>query len=138
MDKTAVISGWHRAVEKLKASDLELHAGLYNASVASAYFATLFATRTALLVHGVFPKTHSGTRHMFFEHLVKSGEIEREWSLCLGQQESARLGADYDFKRFSTAEDAQEENETSHRFLDRIRRHLLTKGFTENELDSHA
>ncbi|MDD9822711.1 MAG: HEPN domain-containing protein [Gammaproteobacteria bacterium] len=138
MDKTAVISGWLRAVEKLKASDLELQAGLYNASVSSAYFATFFAARTALLVHGVSSKTHSGIRHLFFEHLVKSGKMEREWASCLGRQEDARLGADYDFKRFSTAEDAREENETSHRFLDRIRQYLLTQGLTESELDSHA
>jgi len=138
MDKTAVSSGWQRAVENLKASDLELQAGLYNASISSAYFASLFATRTALLVRGVFAKTHSGAQHMLFEHLVESGEIEREWASILGKQEDARLVANYDFKRSFAAKDARSENEISHRFLDRIRRHLLTQGLTATDLNAHA
>jgi len=138
MDKTAVLSGWQRAVENLKASDLELQAGLYNASISSAYFATFSAAQAALLARGVFAKTHSGTQHMLFEHLAESGEIEREWASVLGKQEDARLVANYDFKRSFAAKDAQSENEISHRFLDRIRRHLLTEGLTESDLDSHA
>jgi len=75
---------------------------------------------------------------MFGLHLIRSGEIEPEWSSNLGESLDDRLAADYDASAsFSSAEVSQECQRTR-AFLNHIHHYLLAKGVTDNELGTEA
>jgi uncharacterized protein (UPF0332 family) len=73
---------------------------------------------------------------MFGLHLVRSGEIEPEWSAYLIESLDDRLAADYDVETAFSKEDARDECRQSREFefLNRVRRYLLKKGLKEKEL----
>ena len=71
---------------------------------------------------------------MFGLHLVRSGEIEPEWSAYLIESLDDRLAADYDVETAFSKEDARDECRRSREFPNRVRRYLLKKGLKEKEL----
>jgi uncharacterized protein (UPF0332 family) len=82
----------------------------------------------------VAAESHAAVRRMFGLHLVRSGEIEPEWSAYLVESLDDRLAVDYDVETSFSKEDAKSECRRSREFLSRIRRYLLKKGFEEREL----
>jgi len=94
----------------------------------------LHAAKAALEVHGVSADSHAAVRRLFGLHLVKPGELEREWAAYLGESLDDRLAADYDPQiRFSEKEIRTQCNRTR-KLLARIKRYLHDQGFTEYEL----
>lgn len=75
---------------------------------------------------------------MFGKHIILSGAIERKWGRYLASGMDDRLAADYDIGTSFSSEQASEECERAEAFLARVRRYLLTNGFTEGELATTA
>jgi hypothetical protein len=75
-----------------------------------------------------------GSQANVWAKLVRSGEIEPEWSAYLVESLDDRLAADYDVETSFSKQDARGECRRSREFLNRIRRYLLKNGFEEREL----
>jgi uncharacterized protein (UPF0332 family) len=104
-------------------------------AVSRAYYATLHAAKACLHVHGVTAESHAVVKRMFSLHLIRSGELEPEWSRHLVESSDDRLAADYDAETIFSIQDAEYECQRTGAFVDRVRGYLLSKGFRgENSL----
>jgi hypothetical protein len=72
-------------------------------AVSRAYYAILHGAKAALFVHNVATASHAAVRRMFGQHLIMTGEIERQWSSHFGEGFDDRLAADYDARAFFSA-----------------------------------
>jgi len=106
----------------------------YADAISRAYYAILHAAKAALHIHDVAAGSHAAVRRMFGLHLIRSGEIEAEWSAYLVESLDDRLAADYDVETSFSKEDAGTECRRSREFLRRVRRYLLKKGLKEQDL----
>ena len=95
MNRKMVIAEWRRAVKALGAAGVLMHAEYSEDSISRSYYAVLHAVKSALFVHDVAISSHAAARSMFGLHLVRSGEIEREWAGVLAEGMDDRLRADY-------------------------------------------
>lgn len=134
MNRGLVLAEWTRAKQSLRAADILVREACPEDAISRAYYATLHAAKAALLVHGVAVESHAAVKRMVGLHLIRSGEIETEWSDHLGGSLDDRLLADYDSDAAFSIEEAQDECRQTRRFLNRIRRYLLAKGFGPTEL----
>jgi hypothetical protein len=134
MNRDLVLSEWRRARQTLRAAQLLSAGECPEDAVSRAYYAVLHATKAALAVHDIAATSHAGARRMFGLHLVRTGEVEAEWASWLGESADDRLAADYDSSVSVSDEEAREDVRRARRFLNRIRRYLLAKGFSEAEL----
>ena len=71
---------------------------------------------------------------MFGLHLIKSGEIEPNWSAYLTAGLDDRLAADYDVETEFSRKEARSESVRAGEFLKRIKQYLLKNGLKETEL----
>ena len=134
MNRTLVLAEWQRAGQALRAAEVLADAGYPADALSRAYYATLHAAKAALSVHHVVTASHAAVRRMFGLHLIRTGEIEKEWASHLGEILDDRLAADYDVEAEFTSEEAGQACQRARVFLDRIQHYLLTKAFTANEL----
>lgn len=82
-----------RAKKALKASKLLLDSGLFEDSISRAYYAVLHAAKAALTLKGIDIDTHEGVKRMFGLHLVKKGEIPKEYArILIAEQEDREIG----------------------------------------------
>jgi uncharacterized protein (UPF0332 family) len=136
MNREIVLAEWRRGCGTLRAAEALIGGEFYPDSVSRSYYAVFHAAKAALQVHGIAVESHRGARRLFGLHLVRSGEIEAEWAAFLAEGLDDRLAADYDPNLSFSKEDADKECRRARDFLGRIRRYLLSKGLTENELQS--
>ena len=126
---------WRRAVKSLGAAEVLMHSGYPEDAVSRCYYAIPHAAKSALFVHDVATASHAAVRRMFGLHLVRSGEIERQWAGAFTETMDDRLMADYSVHTHFSNEETRREYESSKAFLDRIRQYLIANGLTEQELD---
>ena len=134
MNRNMILAEWRRARQALRAAELLTKEGCYADALSRTYYAMLHAAKAALLVHDIAAESHAAVRRMFGLHLIRSGEIEREWSVYLVESLDDRLAADYDVETKFSKADARNECRRGRAFLGRVRRYLLTKGLTESDL----
>ncbi len=96
MNRNLVSAEWNRARQSLQAAETLTRDGLYADAISRAYYSILHAAKAALHVHDIVAESHPAVRRMFGLHLVKTGEIEPEWSAYLTESLDHRLAADYD------------------------------------------
>ncbi|MGH7784251.1 MAG: HEPN domain-containing protein, partial [Candidatus Binatia bacterium] len=96
MNRNMVLAEWNRARQSLRAAETLTRDGCYADAVSRSYYAILHAAKAALHVQDIAAESHPAVRRMFGLHLVKTGEIEPEWSACLVESLDDRLAADYD------------------------------------------
>lgn len=135
MNRDVVLGEWKRAARTLSAAELLAREDYPEDAVARAYYAILHAAKAALAVHDIFAESHSAVRGMFGQHLILTGAIERQWSKQLAASLDDRLTADYDAATFFTRTEAQCECRRAQAFVGRIRRYLVTRGFTTEDLE---
>jgi uncharacterized protein (UPF0332 family) len=135
MNRTLVLAEWQRARQALRAAEVLTAAGYPADALSRAYYATLHAAKAALHVHNVVTASHAAVRRMVGLHLIRPGEIEREWASHLGEMLDDRLAADYDVETVFTPAEASQACQQAGAFLERIRIYLLTKGLTATELN---
>jgi uncharacterized protein (UPF0332 family) len=128
-----VLAEWRRARLALRAAELLTREDCYADAVSRAYYAILHAAKAALYVHNATAESHTAAKRMFGLHLIRTGELEPEWSAHLGESQDDRLAADYDAEASFSKEKARHECRRTRQFLSRIRQYLLTKGFTAYE-----
>jgi hypothetical protein len=138
MNRDMVLAEWQRATRSLRAAALLASEGFHEDAVSRAYYAILHAAKAALFVHDVATTSHAAVRRMFGQHLITTGEIERQWSSHLGESFDDRLAADYDASTFFSNEEVQRECQRTQAFVVRIRRYLRTKGFTDADLGTES
>ena len=138
MNRNMVLAEWKRARKSHRAAELLTREGCFADAVSRAYYAILHAVKASLFVHDVTAESHAAARRLFGLHLIRSGEIEKEWSAHLVESLDDRLAADYDAEVSISRQDARHECRRSREFLNRIRRYLLMNGFTERDLRSGA
>ena len=138
MNRDEVLGEWRRAARTLAAAELLVREGYSEDAVARAYYAILHAAKAALSVHDVIAESHSSVRGLFGKHLILTGAIEREWSKQLAASLDDRLAADYDAATFFSTAEARCECDSARAFIGRIRRYLLTCGFTDEDLNAEA
>lgn len=134
MSRNMIVAEWSRAREALRAAETLTRDRCYADAISRAYYAILHAAKATLHVHDIAAESHAAVRRMFGLHLVRSGEIEPEWSVYLVESLDDRLAADYDVETVFSREEARSECRRSREFLSRIRRYLLKKGLKEPEL----
>ena len=134
MNRHMVLAEWQRATQSLQAAELLAREGYCEDAVSRAYYAILHAAKAALFVHDVATTSHAAVRRMFGRYLIRTGEIEREWSSHLGESLDDRLAADYDASVSFSAEETRQECQQARAFVERMRRYLFMRGFTAHEL----
>lgn len=134
MNRNMVLSEWFRGRASLKAAESLTRESLYADAISRAYYAILHAAKSALHVHDVAAESHAAVRRMFGLHLIKSGEIEAEWSAYLTAGLDDRLAADYDVETEFSKREAQSECVRARDFLNRIKEYLLKNGLKQTEL----
>jgi uncharacterized protein (UPF0332 family) len=93
----------HQLVRKseraLKSARLALDDKDYDNAVNRSYYSMFDIARAALLRAGVIedklPRTHAGVNEAFWQHAVRSGQIDRKLAADLSRTESHRIKADY-------------------------------------------
>ena len=134
MNRNMVLAEWNRARESLRAAETLTRERCYADAISRAYYAILHAAKATLHVHDIAAESHAAVRRMFGLHLVRSGEIEPEWSAYLVESLDDRLAADYDVEAVFSREEARSECRRSREFLGRVKRYLLKNGLKEAEL----
>jgi len=135
MDKRLVLAHWKRARQEAAVSDLALREGLYEPSVSSAYYAVMHSANAVLQLRGIVANSHNAVRNQFGKHLIKSGEIEPVWADFLSQHKAMRWAADYDIEASFEFEQAAQLNAECRQFIERMKRYLLARGITLQELE---
>ena len=134
VNKDHVFAEWGRATEALAAAKLLAREGMYPSSVSRAYYAINHAVKAGLAVHDVRVETHEGLKRMFGLHLVRSGELEKNWAVDLRESVDERLDADYDSLVVYSSDHAAIECERAAGFVGRMRAYLLNRGLPEQDL----
>ena len=75
---------------------------------------------------------------MFGQYLIRTGDIERQWSSHLGESLDDRLAADYDARTFFSSDEARRECQRTREFVERIQRYLLANGLTDHDLETEV
>src|SRR5882724_515473 len=86
------------------------------------------AAKAALHARGIAAETHPSVRSMFGLHLIKTGEIEKDYAVHLAHSFDDRLAADYDPEIDFLGKEARKACRQTRQFLARIRRFLLGNG----------
>lgn len=84
------------AREYLRAAKVTLSEGSFPASISSAYYAMLYAARTALSEEDLYAKTHSGVWGLFSRTFVKGDRFDPELSSRAATTQHDREDVDYD------------------------------------------
>jgi uncharacterized protein (UPF0332 family) len=134
MKRDLVLAEWHRAREAMRAAQLLMKADCSADAISRTYYALLHAAKAALYVHDVSADSHRAVRRMFGLHLVRSGEIEKSWSVHLSKGLDERLAADYDAETYFSVGESREACRLTGQFVRRIRQYLLSNGFTQSQL----
>lgn len=135
MNRAMTLAEWRRATESLQAAEMLAREGYHADAVSRAYYAILHATKAALQVHDVAVESHAAARRLFGYHLVRTDEIEVEWSAFLAEGLDDRLAADYDATMLFSEQETRGECERAKAFVGRMRDYLLVKGMAPEELD---
>ena len=91
-DAALLAAARQRLLESRRARD----AGLHSLAVSGAYYAILYAARSALSSRDLTAKTHSGTWHLFHRTFVRSGAFDASLASAAAAAQDAREDVDYD------------------------------------------
>ena len=83
------------SARSLRAAELLLQAGLWQDCVSRAYYAAFYAVTALLLSAGLQARSHSGTRHLLWEHFVQPGRLPAELHRLASDLQDRRETADY-------------------------------------------
>ena len=134
MNRNLVSAEWNRARQSLQAAETLTRDGLYADAIPQGLLLHSARGEGRAARHDIVAESHPAVRRMFGLHLVKTGEIEPEWSAYLTESLDDRLAADYDVETIFSENDASSECRRTGNFLKRIKRYLLKNGLKETDL----
>lgn len=113
-----------RAKKALFAAKTLLEKNLFEDCVSRAYYAVLHSAKAALALSNVQADTHNAVRRMFGLHLVKTGEIEKEFAKILTAEQEDREIGDYEIDIEIEEERAKQRVSEAEKFLKRIEQYI--------------
>ena len=113
-----------RAKKALLAAEILLNQGLLEDSISRSYYAILHAAKAGLLLKNISVDSHEAVKNLFGLHLIKTGEIEKEYSIILREEQDDRLLADYNVNFIPQEDRVFRRLEDAKEFLHRIEKYL--------------
>lgn len=117
-----------RAREDLATARDNMGQGYFRAAVNRAYYAVFHMASAALFSQGIQRSKHSGIEAAFSQFLVKSGQIEAEFSRFYQQARRQREAADYGDIVDVDEATARQTVKNAERFVDRLEKFLQDAG----------
>jgi hypothetical protein len=115
-----------RAKKALLAAKTLLENQLYEDCVSRAYYAVLHAAKAALATKDIEPESHNAVKRMFGLHLIKTGEIEKDFAKILTAEQEDRAIGDYNIYIEIEQDRALKRVRDAEKFVDRIGKYLQT------------
>jgi len=115
-----------RAKKALLAAKTLLENQLYEDCVSRAYYAVLHAAKAALATKDIEPESHNAVKRMFGLHLIKTGEIEKDFAKILTAEQEDRAIGDYNIYIEIEQDRALKRVRDSEKFVERIEKYLQT------------
>lgn len=116
----------HRAKKALLAAKTLLENQLYEDCVSRAYYAVLHAAKAALATKDIEPESHNAVKRMFGLHLIKTGEIEKDFAKILTAEQEDRAIGDYNIYIDIEQDRALKRVRDAEKFVERIEKYLQT------------
>lgn len=120
-----ILAEMERAKKALKSAEVLLGQNLLEDCISRSYYAILHSAKAALLSKGISADSHDAIKNLFGMHLVKSGEIEKEYALIFREEQDERLLADYDVNFVPEQEMVFRRVEDARDFVSRIEKFLF-------------
>lgn len=123
---------WHiakkliHAKKALLAAKTLLENQLYEDCVSRAYYAVLHAAKAALATKDIEPESHNAVKRMFGLHLIKTGEIEKDFAKILTAEQEDRAIGDYNIYIEIEQDRALKRVRDAEKFVERIEKYLQT------------
>jgi uncharacterized protein len=117
------------AYEMLTVATHNLADAFYGSAVNRAYYAIFYAATACLVSRGLARSKHSGVIAAFREHLVKTGDIEVEYSRSYERVMDDRHVSDYDVEAIIEPGRATTDVEDARQFVQRVERLLTEEGY---------
>ncbi len=115
-----------RAKKALLAAKTLLENQLYEDCVSRAYYAVLHAAKAALATKDIEPESHNAVKRMFGLHLIKTGEIEKDFAKILTAEQEDRAIGDYNIYIEIEQDRALKRVRDAEKFVERIDKYLQT------------
>ena len=115
-----------RAKKALLAAKTLLENQLYEDCVSRAYYAVLHAAKAALATKDIEPESHNAVKRMFGLHLIKTGEIEKDFAKILTAEQEDREIGDYNIYIEIEQDRALKRVRDAEKFVERIEKYLQT------------
>jgi len=115
-----------RAKKALLAAKTLLENQLYEDCVSRAYYAVLHAAKAALATKDIEPESHNAVKRMFGLHLIKTGEIEKDFAKILTAEQEDRAIGDYNIYIEIEQDRALKRVRDAEKFIKRIKKYLQT------------
>jgi uncharacterized protein (UPF0332 family) len=115
-----------RAKKALLAAKTLLENQLYEDCVSRAYYAVLHAAKAALTTKDIEPESHNAVKRMFGLHLIKTGEIEKDFAKILTAEQEDRAIGDYNIYIEIEQDRALKRVRDAEKFVERIEKYLQT------------
>ena len=112
------------AMERLEASRVLIHSGLYQDAVSRAYYAVFQAARAVLATKSLDAKKHSGVISLFNRNFIKTGKLPRDFGKILKKAKDLRQASDYNDFYLVSKEEAKDAVESAERFIEGIKAFL--------------
>ena len=115
-----------RAKKALLAAKTLLENQLYEDCVSRSYYAVLHAAKAALATKDIEPESHNAVKRMFGLHLIKTGEIEKDFAKILTAEQEDRAIGDYNIYIEIEQDRALKRVRDAEKFVERIEKYLQT------------
>ena len=113
-----------RAEKSLRAAKMLFEEKLYEDSISRSYYSILHAAKAALLMEGINATSHDAVKNLFGLHLVKTGKIERKYSVIFREEQDDRYLADYDTAFSPSEEQVKKRIEDAELFFNAMRSYI--------------
>jgi uncharacterized protein (UPF0332 family) len=110
-----------KAGNLLEDAKLLLKEGRAESSINRSYYASLSASKAALILFGIDPKTHEGVKTMVNKKLVLEGLIPKEYGKWFRTLLFERENADYADYTTIDLSDAEEAYTTASKYIEKIK-----------------
>lgn len=109
-----------KAKQTLKAAEELLNTNKYLDSINRSYYAIFHITRALFAIDEFDTRKHSGVISYFNKNYVKTGLIEKDYSVIIMSAEKLRGRSDYDDFYIASREDAEKQCQNAKKFLKKL------------------
>lgn len=84
------------AYKTLQAANLLFDNGYYNSAINRLYYSVFYAVNALLVVNGINPQSHSGSKSQFSLYFIKTGQLDIKFGKLLARLYDWRQKGDYE------------------------------------------